>query len=598
VILQALNDYYQMLKNNEANEIPREEYSSADVTFELQIDEFGFVQSIVPYSDEKGKSLKRSYNVPKQAKRSSGIHPYFLCDKAEYYFGSTIGLRSKCRESMRELVQSILKFTGEDTATIRALKLFADLTDEQLSEQLNRFMDTSLQDFLVKGGLGVIKFAPTGQYLHQDQMIQNAWESFFRYESNQEESEGNQICLISGELLPSNQIARLHPSIKNVVGAQSSGAAIVSFNIDSFCSFGRKQSHNAPTSKQAAEAYGYVLNRFLSSKDHKIRMNDTTVVFWAQSNSSKEQDLLSSLFEDVQALDEGQMHDADSIRNRVRNAMERVRNGQHFTEIFSDIDSNLKYYILGLSPNAARLSVRFWYSGTIAEIGNRVWEHYRDLSVVGLHHSPTIKEILRELAVGHDWDNIPPNMEGQLLRSILLGQSYSRTIFAQLMNRIRAESDDPKKGLFKIGGVRAAIIKAYLKRNARKNKNEFEEGEITVSLNEQSTSVAYQLGRLFACLEKTQSDALGQGINATIKDRFWGAASATPANIFPRLLSLAQHHVAKDEKWGRSNDQRIQSVMNCLQEQFPRRLSLEDQGKFALGYYQQKQDMYTKKSDN
>ncbi|MBO8164194.1 MAG: type I-C CRISPR-associated protein Cas8c/Csd1 [Brevibacillus sp.] len=596
MILQALNRYYQLLLEREGDSMPREEYSSADVSFEVHLDEHGHVVAILPYTNEKGKIVKKKHIVPKQEKRTSGIKPYFLCDKAEYLFGSALSMREACREGMQSLWRDVLAHAAVESVEIDALHAFLDLTSEQLSEQLHRMVDEELQKSLGSGGLCVLKYAPTGKFFHMDEHIQHAWEIYSRKEGDQAEDEKKLVCLITGEPTPYHQIARLHPNIKNVVGAQTSGAAIVSFNIDSFCSYGRDQSYNAPASQKAADAYGYVLNRFLADPNHRVRMNDTTVVFWAESGTSSEQDLFSSFFQDLQEEDEPGHLDEESVRARVKSAVTRIRQGQQFMETFHDLDTETKFYVLGLSPNAARLSVRFWYTGTLGEIGEQVWRHYEDLSIVGLDRTPTIRELLREIAVGHDWGNIPPNMEGQMLRSILLGLPYSRAVFAQLMNRIRSESDDPRKGLHKIGAVRAAMIKAYLLRHFRTSKNSLE-GEITMGLNEQSTSVPYNLGRLFACLEKAQVSALGQGINATIRDRFWGAASATPANVFPRLLSLAQHHIAKDEEWGRTNDQRIQEVMNALPPQFPKRLTLEEQGMFALGYYHQRQDMYTKKSD-
>jgi len=618
MILQALNRYYDVLLEREGDSMPREEYSSADASFEVCLDDQGAISSIIPYSNDAGKEIRRSFIVPKQAKRSSGIFPYFLCDKAEYMFGSALSMqgaykeesvddkllkksdeqkamREICREEMVGLANAVLQFADVESAEITALQQFLAFTPQQLVEQLSRSIDINLKISLCNGGLCVLKYAPTGKYFHNDRNILRAWEKHFNGSKAGSLSGQEQMCLITGKQTPSHQIARLHPNIKNIVGAQSAGASIVSFNIESFRSYGLDQSYNAPTSQKAAEAYGYVLNKFLADPNHRVRMNDTTVVFWAETAGVNEQELLSSLFGSFSDDETNGVQDEDSIRTRVKSAVNRIRQGQAFQDAFQDLNEDAQFYVLGLSPNAARLSIRFWYTGTLGEIGKQVWKHYEDLAIEGLDRSPTIRELLRETAVAHDWKNIPPNMEGQMLRSVLLGLPYSRAVFSQLINRIRADSDDPKKHLYKIGAVRAAMIKAYL---IRTSSNTTMKGEITMALNPQSTSVPYQLGRLFACLEKTQTSALGQGINATIRDRFWGAASATPATVFPRLLSLSQHHISKDEEWGRSNDFRIQEVMNALPEQFPKRLSLEEQGMFALGYYQQRQDFYTKKTGN
>ncbi|WP_339323608.1 type I-C CRISPR-associated protein Cas8c/Csd1 [Paenibacillus sp. FSL W8-0194] len=594
MILQALYSYYKTLQDQEDNCLPREEYSSAEVSFEIYLSESGEVTSVRPYTDEKGKNIRLTFNVPKQAKRSgTGAKPYFLCDKADYLFGSALSMREQSRIGMQQLCHHVLQYCTSHSPEIRALHAFVSQSSEQLAAQLDAVTNEEIRDMLRKGGLCVLKYAPTGRFLHDDGLIKRTWERYYHGQKNEGTNDEKQMCLISGEMIPKHEIARLHPSIKNVLGAQSSGAAIVSFNKDSFCSYGRKQSYNAPASQEAADAYGYVLNKFLADPDHRIRMNDTTVVFWAETAPEREQSLFALLFQgEMDEASEYEQEDAENVRTRVKNALVRIQHGQTFKETFKDMDMNTRFYVLGLSPNAARLSVRFWYTGTLGEIGERMWQHYKDLSITGLDRAPTVRQLLREIAVGHDWGKIPPNMEGQLVRSILHGLPYSSAIFAQLINRIRSETDDPKKNQYKIGPLRAAMIKAYLIRKARHNDDQSLEGELTMSLNENSTSTPYHLGRLFACLEKTQLNALGQGINASIRDRFWGAASASPATVFPRLISLSRHHIAKDDKWGRYNDDQIQKVMNALPEVFPRRLTLEEQGMFALGYYHQRQSFY------
>lgn len=598
MILQSLYGYYQQLQENDEGQIPKQGYSSADVSFEVHLDEEGRVVEVLPYVNEKGKTLKRTLIVPEQPKRSSKITPYFLCDKADYLFGSAISMRQACREAMQALWREVLASTTElsPTPEQRALANFVEWDEEQLTEQLNRVLDEDVRLSLMAGGLGVLKFMPTGQYFHNLGTMQAAWERHQEGGSQSESFETRQICLVSGKSVPANEIARLHPNIKNVIGAQSSGAAIVSFNKDSFLSYGKEQSYNAPTSKEAADAYGYVLNRLLADPKHRVRMNDMTLVFWAESTLDHEQLFLASLMQDDSYGDldsSEQAPDPESIRERVKSAVNRARNGQEFSDTFSDLNQETTFYMIGISPNAARLSIRYFYKGTLGEIGERVWQHYKDLAITGLDRTPTARQLLRELAVGHEWSNIPPNMEGQMLRSILQGLPYSKAVFAQLMSRIRADSDEPRKGLYKIGSVRAAMIKAYLLRAYRGNPNKNWEGELSVAENKESTNDAYNLGRLFACLEKTQASALGSGINATIRDRFWGAASASPATVFPRLLNLAQHHISKDEKWGFSNNRLIHEVMGSLPERFPKRLTLEEQGMFAIGYYHKRQSLFT-----
>lgn len=617
MILQALYRYRTLLQENEGNDLPGADYSSVRVSFEMQLDEAGRLVALLPYTDDKGKIDKRSFLVPRQEKRAYGIKPYFLCEKVEYLFGSALAQIDPCRaalgldeetpakqkkkvqrladerNAMKELWLQVLALTGLELPEVRALQAFLSASPGELADQVRLAVDEQIQKQVCGSGLGVLKYAPTGRYVHELQPIKAIWEGFCAAGGEGSSVQDGQICLITGEVTPEGDIARLHPDIKNVYGARSSGAALVSFNIESFCSYGRTQSYNAPTSQKAADAYGYVLNRLLSDPRHKVRLNDTTVVFWAESAGPREQDWLASLFADFEQTDHP---DEESVRARVRSAVVRVQRGQQFTDTFGDLDPSTTFYVLGLSPNASRLSVRFWYSGSLSQLGERVWRHFQDLSIAGLERTPTIRELLRELAFDHDWNKIPHNMEGQMLRSILLGLPYSKAVFSQLMNRVRADSDKPEKGLRKIGATRAALIKAYLLRYYRRTQNAME-GEITMGLNEDAKSVPYHLGRLFACLEKAQAGALGTEVNATIRDRFWGAASTSPATVFPRLLHLAQHHVSKDEKWGGFHDHKIEEVMNSLPSQLPRRLSLEEQGMFALGYYHQRHDFYAKKSD-
>jgi len=590
MILQALYRYYEQLEKR-GETLPGDAYSAVAVSFIVQIDKDGSVKAVIPLVDEKGKPDKRKYLVPKQVKRTSGIKPYFLCDKAEYFFGSAIGMREACRVSMRNLWLSVLEHVSSNNDEIQALRLFVAMDAGKLAKNLAQAVDNRVLETLKKGGLCVPQYAPTGSLYHQMPALKSAWETSCLRNDEHEVDSDYLSCLITGERVPQNRIARLHPNIKNVTGAKSSGAAIVSFNKDAFCSYGLEQSYNAPTSQKAADAYGYVLNRFLADPAHKVRLNDTTVVFWAETDIPEEQEFLASLLQEASSNDP---EDEDSIRSRIRSAMIRIRKGQTFRETFSDLNPNTRFYVLGLSPNAARLSVRFWYTGSLGEIGERVWLHYSDLSVQGLDRSPSVRELLRELAVQGDWENIPPLLEGQMLRSILHGLPYPRSIFPQLMNRIRAESSDRK-----LNPRRAALLKGFLIRQARLRNDSTKEANLTMAENENSTSTAYHLGRLFACLEKAQKDAHENKLNTTISDRFWGAASTTPALVFPRLVQLSRYHVSKDEKNGRFNDMAIEEVISKLPDRFPARLSLEEQGMFALGYFHKRQKFYeSKKKSN
>ena len=272
----------------------------------------------------------------------------------------------------------------------------------------------------------------------------------------------------------------------------------------------------------------------------------------------------------------------------VRDFLEAVRDGKKPSGIG---DSDIKFYILGLSPNASRLSVRFWHVSTVGEISNKIGMHFKDLSIIKSYDNdpefPGMWQLLRETAVLRKSDNISPVLAGSFIRSVLTGAAYPQSLMTAVINRIRSDQT--------VNYLRAALIKACL---VRKNRIINKSTEVSMALNKESTSIAYRLGRLFAALEKAQKDAI-PGANTTIKDRFYGSASATPCIVFPQLLRLTQHHIQKAE-YGRNTDKMIEDIMQGIQE-FPAHLSLDDQGLFAIGYYHQRKDFYTKtdkKEDN
>ena len=401
-------------------------------------------------------------------------------------------------------------------------------------------------------------------YIHDHPDVQQAW---IRY-CAEEESEVIATCLVCGEELP---IARLHPAIKGVQGAQSTGAGIVSFNLDAFLSYDKKQNFNAPVSESAAFAYTTALNHLLRFESRqKIRIGDATTVFWTER---------SSPIEGFMGVILDPRDDASDLSS-VRLFLVAVRDGKLLPAIG---DPDLQFYILGLSPNASRLSVRFWHVNTVADVSEKIGQHFRDIAIVRSDRDPEFLgmwQLLKETAVQGKTDNIPPLLAGAIIRSIFAGTAYPQSLLATLIGRIRADQT--------INYPRAAMIKACLNRKHRIHQIK---EEVTMSLDKESTNIAYRLGRLFAVLEKAQKDAI-PGANTTIKDRFYGSASATASVVFPQLLRLAQHHIQKAEYGGRT-DKMIEEIMQDIGK-FPAHLSLDDQGMFAIGYYHQRQAFYVK----
>ena len=370
-------------------------------------------------------------------------------------------------------------------------------------------------------------------------------------------------CLITGNM---EFVARLHPGIKNVAGAQTSGASLVSFNADAFTSYNKTQSYNAPVGQNAAFAYGTALNYLIASNTNRVRLADTTVVFWADKKSGKaEETMLSWCLDpvDTESDENGGRRMVDAVAARqAKSVLERIKAGMPPGDTAFDL--NTRCYLLGLAPNAARLSVRFWQVSSFGDVLNRIAQHYADMDIIGLEKWDGLVSPWRTLkatAVQEDSKNIPPLLAGQFLKSILNGQMYPQTIYNSVLNRCRTGGEH--------GGattIRASIVKAFLTRKYRLGNQTEKEESITMSLNEKNTNTAYRLGRLFSLLEKAQKDALGNEINATIRDRYFGAASATPGSVFSIAAKAIpppyfQSKIWKQHRWQDTGcDERIGDI--------------------------------------
>ena len=402
------------------------------------------------------------------------------------------------------------------------------------------------------------------------------------------------LCLVSGKEAP---VARLHPTIKGVEGAQTGGASLVSFNLSAFTSYGKEQGDNAPTSQAAAFRYGAALNRMLdrSSRNKLSRpVGDATIVFWADT---------SSKVKDTQAIAAEVMFgylvappDDDTERAKLADALAKLAQGRPVADAIPEVAPGTRFHVLGLAPNAARLSVRFWLSDSFEVFAKRLAAHHADLL---LDPAPWKKEpalhylLMRTTALQEKSDNVPPILAGEVMRAILTGGAYPRTWLAAVLARLRA-GDDPATGWH------AAVIRAVLTRQLRLKHHDTPQFDTTkdvpMSLNRDSTDPAYTCGRLFATLESAQRNALGGKVNATIRDRYMGAASATPASVFPLLVRNAQNHLGKLRKDGKGQwlERDLEDIQDKIEDGYPRSLKLEQQGKFFLGYYHQRRAQFAK----
>lgn len=568
MILQKLNEYYERLKGLEESMVPPLGYTWRPISFALIINSKGELVQVHDLREELNRKLvSKEMMVPSLGrKKSSGVDPDFLWGTTSYVLGADNSNNPK-RTSTK-----FIKFKEFQH------QLGDNVPDEGMAATLN-FLDAWNPSEVNKipvwpemaGSNVVFRLDGRREYVHESSLVQKRWSEYYQQDDVGEIA----TCLISGEKAP---IARLHPGIKGVDGTTTAESALVSFNEESSCSYEKEQNFNAPVSKIAAFGYTSALNYLLKRENRqRVKIGDAITIFWTARESPIE-GFMGLILDPREDLGDCQ---------RIRLILEALRDGKMPPEFG---DPEIPFFILGLSPSAARISVRFWHISTVGDMAEKIGQHFRDLYIIRSYENdpefPGMWQLLRQTAVQNDPNNIPPLLAGSLMRSILTGIPYPQTLLSTVIGRIKADQN--------INYIRAAIIKACLVRKFRLNQIE---KEVKMSLDKDSKNVAYSLGRLFAVLEKVQIESAGgEGkINTTIRDRFYGSASATPCIVFPQLLRLAQHHIQKAE-YRMRYDKMIEDIMSGLSE-FPAHLNLDDQGMFAIGYYHQRQAFYIKSTN-
>ena len=581
MILQALVKHYETLA--EQGKVSRQAWCRAKVTYALDIDTDGKLVGIISLKQEEERGKKTVWvpqmvEVPEMATRSLGVSANFLCDNSKYLLGIDNDGSGKrvleCFQAAREKHESVLEDVQSEAAV--AVKHFFKNWDPMKAKEHPELLE-KWEDITSGGNL---VFYVGTMYAHEDPDIRNAWEKSLQAEGN-----GTQeICLVTGKR---TEISRIHTVIRGIQGAQPSGAALVSFNEHSFESYGKAQSFNAPVGKYAMFAYTTALNYLLSQRKYIFMLGDTTILFWAEDGEEIYQDLFM-----------GSMEPTEDNQEVLRGIFSNLQEGRGIDVDGVQVNPEQKFYILGLAPNAARLSVRFFYQNHFGKILSNIKKHYEQMEIVRPNWDkiefPGVWRVLFETVNQKSKEKKPqPNMAASVFEAVLSGKKYPESLYSNVMIRIRAEQGRITRG-------RAAIIKACLIRNHGKQWTE--EGSF-VGLNEQCKDVAYVLGREFAVLEAIQEDA-NPGINATIKDRYFNSACAAPASVFPILLKLKNSHIRKLETGRRifyekmlTGLQGMIEVENDQPAAFPRRLSLEEQGMFILGYYHQVQKRFEKKEE-
>jgi CRISPR-associated protein Csd1 len=558
----------------ERGEVPAFGYSTQNIGFVISLGPDGAVIG-EPADLRQGEGRKRtarSLAVPQPAKRTSGIAPNFLWDKTAYVLGVTGGEGKRTADEHAAFAARHREWLDgtHDEGLVALTRFLNGWRPEQFAE---RGWNEEMKDQNVVFALESERL--DGIMIHDRPAARALWA---RLSAAGDKTEA--ACLVSGERAP---VQRLHPAIKGVWGAQSSGAAIVSFNLDAFTSYGHEQGDNAPVSEASAFAYTSALNRFLErDSGHRVQIGDASTVFWADAGNAGSAGEAEGLFASFLAVDE------KAETRKIGVILDQIREGRPVDRIAADLPKDVRFFVLGLAPNAARLSVRFYFEDDFGVIARRWLDHVANMRIVPppREEAPSMWRMLIETAVLRKSENIQPNLAGEWMRAILSGTPYPRTLLATLIMRMRADHD--------VNALRVAILKSLLIRN-------FDMREVPVSLDPAFTDPGYLLGRLFSAYEQTQTAALGRELNATIKDKYYGAASAQPRKVFALIDRGSVAHLAKVGKQRPGYRIALEKLIGSIKElmdptadPFPASLSDKSQALFALGYYHQRNEFFRK----
>jgi len=582
MIFRDLDNLYERLRTDPGYGVAPVGRSLQKITFKVVIRPDGSLLSIEDVRDHSGKSPRPvQFEMLGGTKSTgSGLNPSFLWDNTQYMLGVKAEDLNPKRtaqafEAFRERHLSVEDEV--DDPGFSAVCRFLAGWDPSVHAEHAVLLDAGTT------GYGVFQLGGETAYVHDSPAVQSWWDA---QPLDSDPVEGQ--CLVTGKVRP---IARTHGKIKGVVGGQGSGGTIAGFNDPAYESYGLSQSFNAPVGEAVAFRYVTALSALLDGPNkgrHRILLGDMTVAFWTDRPSIMESFFTQFATGGDQTLEAAEGAQDEGLRARLESILEGIRTGRADPDGL-DVDPDATdYHILALSPNSARISVRFYHRGSVGELVENIAAHYEDLGLVrrpptgtwrGDQEFPSFRDLLDQTA--RERKDIPPLLGAPLLKSTVTGGPYPHGLYSAVLRRIAVERN-PLRGRY----LRACVVKGYLNRNLKQ--------ELSMALDVTRADPPYRLGRLFAALEKTQQDALGRELNRTIRDTYYGSASATPRSVFPRLLRTYQHHLAKMEGGFRVNRERlVQEIMEPLTD-FPPQLDLAGQGLFAIGYYHQTDAFYRK----
>lgn len=579
MLLQSLVKLYEAWA--EKGEIEKLGWNPVKISYGISLDEEGNVDEIINLktkSSNGNTTIPSTIELPKDVGKTSGVTSNFLYEKATYVFGYDNSKKpdrlKKSFDCFRSVGNKVLENTDDEFSTVIKKFLQKEYSEfENLSDLLANLNCTknTINEILNKGA--TLLLMPLGKFPTDSKAICDSWNNYYTKSSSKKG-----ICLVTGKY---DHIEEHHPFIKNVSGTDKSRTYLVSFNKNAFNSYGKENGYNAPVSEYAAFAYTSALNKLVSDNDHRVFSGDTTVVCWTEDGESAYQDVFAGIFNSDDEVKQKDLHDT----------IVSIVNGNEVKWEGIPLNPSNNFYILGISPNSARLSVRFFIQNTFGKVMENLLKNQHRMEMVKpgfekFNYIP-LWRILGETVNKKSRDKkCKPHLAGDVLNSIINDYNYPSTLYYGILGRISAEQN--------INWVKASVLKAYLLKNYDSKYKE----EITVDYNENSNNKAYLLGVLFSNLEEIQNTA-NPGIKSTICDRYFTAASSTPSRVFPILIDLAQNHIKKIPNVGaKVNCQKmLTETMSKLGDKFPNRLKLDEKGMFQLGYYQRTQERFTGKED-
>lgn len=575
-------------------DVPPIGWSRQKIGWEFVIDNEGELVSVIPQGGKSG-TYKYMY-VPEHIGKTSGDKVYFLCDSAAILLG--VGKE---------------KYLREHQLSFEAHASFLSEVDDPAAEAVCKFLSHSREDESAADcgdspdALAVFRLLGDEKLVHERSALMAKWNtdrtlwkgSPSGNGSNEGSCDVQMIqCSVTGRI---SRPAMNFRCLQGYPGTKGNGPSLVSFNKEAFCSYGNKvkdRTRNSSMTAEAAFKVGAALEYVSFEGGHFVDSGKDRLVFWTDSESPFDLNEIA-LFLGLDDFENRTLGEDVTLLGELHESLAAIRNGRPH----DGVDASTRYYLMCITPNESRLSIRFYETSTLGDLDRHLAQYLRDTELVDLWKGcaslkpQPIRMYIRQTAALSKSDNVPETLVASTLRAMLRGEPFPHALYQQLIERMRVDKGYNSRNGKKREAMhlRVPMLKACLLRWARLQHDETTERSLTVTLNEDNDNRGYVLGRLFAALEKAQRDALGRNVNATIRDRYIGSASTTPARVFPQLLKLAQHHISKAEYGGA--ERAIESIMSKIDgvEGFPATLSLSEQGQFYIGYYQQKAAFWTKK---